>query len=286
MLRPIEYVYGGLFFALALFPLSLGGQDCSCLEDLDYVAEQIEEHHPGYRYFTRGQKGTLYEQGLQDLRGELDAECVLEREECAEFINRYFKLVPDRHLQAHLASREERHVQNPKPLITDFEILPEGIPLIRLSSFNSRYNAQLDSFYRYIGPRLRQHSALIIDIRVNGGGRKRNMEKLLELLRNRAFDFERIAVLQSRRTGSAAEHFLIRSKRKFRNRLRTFGQNSYGALAYGGTDGYRTPNLELHFRLPKVVFKRYRRYESVGVTPEVLTPEDEALEQALEWLGE
>lgn len=277
---------GGLwvFFLICSFPYRLNAQQCPCLEDLDYVVEQIEQQHPGRRYFKRRDTRVSIAEGLSELRQELTQSCTEERQACVDYINRYFTLIPDRHLNATLASREDRYKANPRPLNAKFEILPVGVARIEISSFNRRYTEQLDSFFRYLAPQLLNQRYLIVDVQNNGGGAKRNLDELLELLKNRSYDFERLALLQSGNTGSAAEHFLLRMRRGFGQRLRSFGTNSYGALAYGGTKAYQTPQLQIHFRIPRVVFKKFRRYEVIGVTPDVTTSDSTALEQALEWL--
>ncbi|MEM7572324.1 MAG: S41 family peptidase [Bacteroidota bacterium] len=266
------------------FPYKLNAQQCPCLEDLNYVVEQIEQQHPGRRYFKRRESRTSIAEGLNELRQELTQSCTEGREACVDYLNRYFTLIPDRHLKATLASREDRYLANPRPLLAEFEILPEGVARIEISSFNRRYTEQLDSFYRYLAPQLLNQRHLIVDVQNNGGGAKRNLDELLKLLKDRRYDFDRVALLQSGNTGSAAEHFLLRMRRSFGRRLRSFGANSYGALAYGGTKAYQTPQLQLHFRIPRVVFKRFRRYEVIGVAPDVATSASTALEQALEWL--
>lgn len=278
-------------FAVALLmgclslSVSVTHHECPCLEDLNYTADLIATQHPGYDYFINRDAGERYEAGLVQLREELSNQCQLGQTDCIGYFNRFFELVPDKHLRARSESRSERHISNPRPLSATFETDQEGIGVIMLSSFGRQHTESIDSFYAYVEPLVSDCGKLVVDLRVNGGGRKSNMEALVELIKSHKSHLSQVAILQSYRTASASEQFLFTAKRGMGNRVRTFGQNSYGALAYGGTEPYETPHLGIHFRLPTVVFRRFRPYERVGVSPDVETEKGEEMSSAMDWLS-
>ncbi|MEM8584753.1 MAG: S41 family peptidase [Bacteroidota bacterium] len=268
-----------------LLCLGTSEHECPCLEDLNYTVDLIAQQHPGYSYFSKREAGERYEEGLAQLRTELQDQCQLGQTDCIGYFNRLFELVPDKHLRARAESREEREVSSPRPLTASFNIVSEGVATIEISSFSRSHTESLDSFYTYLGTQLPTLSKIVIDLRSNGGGRKSNMEALATLIRDNKASLGQVAILQSYRTASAAEQFLFVSRQGMGGRVRSFGQNSYGALAYGGTEPYETPHLGIHFRLPTVVFRRFRPYERVGVEPDVETPNGREVAAAMAWIN-
>ena len=275
---------GGPFFLMA--------QDCACLDDLDYAAAQIAEQHPGYSYFSRGRMAKDYRNGLNALREEVSQNCNVGQEACASYLNRFFAIIPDKFLRATVEVPEvydpsvpEDTTEAPiRPLTVSITPIDTSTALIELSSFGQQYTEQLDSFYAHLDGELDNYWHLVIDLRANGGGRRTNMHNFMKILEDDSHELVRIAVLQSRRTSSAAEHFLFESRRDLGARIRTFGQNSYGALAYGGAIPLVTPNFGIQFRLPTEVFRRFRPYERVGVEPDVRTTNSGSIDAALEWI--
>ncbi|MEO0789919.1 MAG: S41 family peptidase [Bacteroidota bacterium] len=268
-----------------LLSLNVAEHECPCLEDLNYTVELIAEQHPGYSYFSKREWGERFEEGLAQLRTELQDQCQLGQTDCIGYFNRLFELIPDKHLRAREQSREEARAANPRPLIATFNAVAEGTASIELSSFSSQHTEALDSFYTYVEAQLPDYSKIVIDLRSNGGGRKTNMEALAKLIRDNKSGISQVAILQTYRTGSAAEQFLFAARQGMGGRVRTFGQNSYGALAYGGTEPQVTPHLGIHFRLPTVVFRRFRPYERVGVEPDVQTQNGREVAAAMAWLA-
>lgn len=272
----------------------MAAQECACLDDLNYAAEQIAEQHPGYSYFSRGRMAKDYRDGLNALRAEVSENCNVGAEACASYLNRFFAIIPDKFLRARVeepevfdASAEPADTTEaaaPRPLIATITPIDTSTALIELSSFGQQYTEELNAFYVQLDEELDKYWHLVIDLRSNGGGRRTNMHNFMQLLEDDSHELVRIAVLQSRRTSSAAEHFLFESRRGLGARIRTFGQNSYGALAYGGANPIVTPYFGIQFRLPTEVFRRFRPYERVGVEPDVRTPNSSAIEQALEWI--
>ncbi|MEM6398442.1 MAG: S41 family peptidase [Bacteroidota bacterium] len=265
--------------------VSISDHDCPCLEDLNYTADLIATQHPGYDYFINREAGERYETGLAQLREELGTQCQLGQTDCIGYFNRYFELIPDKHLRARAESREERQASNPRPLVATFDLSEDRIGTVELSNFGRQYNESLDSFYTYLRTQIADCSQLVVDLRVNGGGRIANMEALVELIHDHKSNLSQVAILQSYHTGSAAEQFLFTVRRGMGNRVKTFGQNSYGSLAYAGTEPQVTPHLGIHFRLPTRVYRRFRPYERVGVPPDVKTKNGKEMQVAKQWLS-
>ncbi len=265
-------------------------QGCDCAADLARTAAAVSKYHPDFRYMTRGKKGRRYREGLVQLHQAARSNPAMDRDSCRRLLNRYFQLLDDKHIRVTLSARADTvPADRPHPDFR-YEVLDDRTAILRIPTFSRLYSASIDSFYRSLKKQLGRHPDLLIDLRNNTGGQRSKVLTLVALLRAYRNRLDEIAVLQNDYCASGCEHLIYWLPKKVKGvEIRTFGTNTYGALAYGGTRGYVTPNCRLHFRLPRVTFRYLRRYERIGIEPdEPLPPDTETPweDRARAWLQE
>lgn len=265
-------------------------QDCDCAADLARTAAAVSKNHPGFSYMTRGQKGIRYRQGLVALHREARDNPAMDRDSCRRLLNRYFQLLDDKHISVSLSARADTVPANRPHPDFRYEVLDDRTALLRVPTFSRLYKTSIDSFYRSLKTQLGRHPDLLIDLRNNTGGQRNQVLTLVALLRAYRKQFDDIAVLQNDYCASGCEHFVYWLPKKVKGvQIRTFGTPTYGALAYGGTRGYVTPNCRLYFRLPSATFRYLQRYERVGIEPDEPLPLDTEIpweDTARAWLRE
>jgi hypothetical protein len=265
-------------------------QGCDCAADLARTAAAVSKNHPDFAYMIRGAKEERYRQGLVQLYQEARDNPAMDRDSCRRLLNRYFLLLDDKHITVTLSPRADTvPASRPHPDFR-YEALDERTALLRMPTFSRLYAASVDSFYRSLKTQLGRHPDLLIDLRNNTGGQRSKVMTLVALLRASRDRLDHIALLQNDYCASGCEHLVYWLPKKVKGpEIRTFGTNTYGALAYGGTRGYVTPNCRLYFRLPRVTFPYLRRYERVGIEPDEPLPLDTAIpweDTARAWLLE
>lgn len=101
------------------------------------------------------------------------------------------------------------------------------------------------------------------------------VHQLIRIIADREDRIRAIAILQDRRCASGSEHFIYLLPRRLDNMpVRTFGQHTYGALAYGNTREYVTRHGRLYSRLPRQVYRHLLPFEGRGIRPDQSLPRD------------
>ena len=166
----------------------------------------------------------------------------------------------------------------------ELKCINDDVQYLLLRSFQRNYatTQQSQNFYDSIKNILTAKS-LILDLRNNEGGAKRETRKYLKLLKK--FTRNRhLYVLLNNETLSQAEIFTLRLK-KLRN-VTTVGQTTKGMLTYGSNYGKRE-------RLPSGRFEIYPtdmndnakllQYEDYGISPDIILRNDKDwIEQVVE----
>jgi len=147
------------------------------------------------------------------------------------------------------------------------EISPE-ITYLKIGSFNSWYPklSEAEKFYKSLEGTLIKKN-LIVDLRDNGGGGKRNSDILLTILKDYLKN-NSIYVLINNRTVSNAEQFAYKLG-AFDN-CKTFGNRTNGAVAYEVKDS--SYNLHCGDFMAILTSKKHSKFlklESVGLEPDV-----------------
>lgn len=151
-----------------------------------------------------------------------------------------------------------------------YKSLNEDTHYVRLGSFsgqNSNY-ALADKLRREMESKIKGGN-IIVDLRNNGGGGRRTSDLFLNFLKKNRKDL-RVFVLQNYACGSDCEQFLL--KLKAQQSVTTFGENTYGAVAYGfGNRSVRqetTPCYGFTLNLSEKKYEKFLDYEVVGVSPD------------------
>lgn len=113
-----------------------------------------------------------------------------------------------------------------------------------------------------------QSGNLIIDLRNNGGGGKRVSDPFVKFLKS-IRDESSVHLIQNCNVGSAAEQFILKLAKEVR--LKTYGENTRGTLAYGfgnyASPSIITPCKKFTLGLTKKKYERFLEYETVGIPP-------------------
>jgi hypothetical protein len=91
----------------------------------------------------------------------------------------------------------------------------------------------------------------------------------------------KIAIIYNRNTASSAEGFILQARNS--EKVKTYGENSAGAVSYGDWMPFNLPELNIWVAITakKMIFKNNEDFESIGIVPEIdLTNENEN-----EWLN-
>ncbi len=180
------------------------------------------------------------------------------------------RLYPERWVRADKAAE---YTTDPYALgddLFEYKSLGPDTHYIRLGSFsgsNSNYAAakklQQEMMDKIKGGKV------IVDLRNNGGGGSRTSDLFLDFLKKNKENL-RVAVLQNYACGSDCEQFLL--KLKAQQQVETFGENTYGAVAYGfGNRSMRqeaTPCYGFTLNLSQKKFEQYLDHEVTGVVPD------------------
>lgn len=165
--------------------------------------------------------------------------------------------------------------------------LPNNTDYIRLGSFESFQPtlARAETFYAGLSPKL-TGQRLIVDLRDNGGGGKRNSDILYRILKKRRKQYGDIAVLINHNTVSNAEQFAIRLQ-SWKN-VTLAGERTAGILAYELESSVtEIPCGEYVTQLATKRLRRYLPYERLGVKPDLtLDPASPWPRQIEEWLDQ
>ncbi|MBR9846687.1 MAG: hypothetical protein GYB35_11575 [Algicola sp.] len=146
--------------------------------------------------------------------------------------------------------------------------LSDEITYLKIGSFNS-WNPTLseaERFYKSLEGQLTKPN-VIIDLRNNSGGGKRNSDILYKILKSYAKE-NKLYVLINHRTASNAEQFTQRL-RKLDNCL-VFGSRTNGSLAYEIKDSqYTLPCNKFIAVLTSKKHSDYLEFESQGIEPDI-----------------
>lgn len=168
-----------------------------------------------------------------------------------------------------------------------YKVLENGTHYIRLGSFSGQNkNYALASGLRDEMEKEIKTGNVIVDLRNNGGGGERTSDLFLDFLKKDEKNLS-VFVLQNYACGSDCEQFLI--KLKSQQLVTTFGENTYGAVAYGfgnrSTRQETTPCYKFTINLTEKKYEQYLEYEVIGVTPDYyLNDRKDWIEQVLEKL--
>ena len=160
--------------------------------------------------------------------------------------------------------------------------LDENTTYLRVSSFGTSMDMlnRAEAFYNSLDGTLTK-PRLIVDLRRNTGGGRRNSRQFYDLLKGYAKKGE-IALIVNHLTISNGEQFTQRVREL--DNTKVHGDRTYGAIAYETPGGYRRLACA-RFQLIPTHKKhvRFIKYESVGVEPDTyLSLERDWVEQVLE----
>ncbi len=159
--------------------------------------------------------------------------------------------------------------------------LEGGIDYLRLGSFSS-YNPELseaEAFYATVAGQL-VGRLLLVDLRDNTGGGKRNSNIIYKILRQQRRRYDRIGVLINHGSISNAEQFALRLKEW--PEVSLLGEATQGVLTYeleGAAEEVGCGQYLLQMATKRL--SRYLPYEGSGVAPDVrLGGDSDWIEQA------
>lgn len=157
-----------------------------------------------------------------------------------------------------------------------------GVHYVRLGSFsgsNENY-ARAMELLKTLEAELTE-GKVIIDLRNNGGGGQRTSNPFLKLFKKRKKNLE-FHLIQNHYVGSNSEQFLLKAKKQID--IKTYGENTRGALAYGfgnyGREPLKTPCNGFSLGLTVSKYERYLEYEVVGIPPDMY------LDNKTEWISQ
>lgn len=253
---------------LVLFVMPLFAQDntCNCTSDFIYIRQKIEKEHPGFKYNIKISGQENYDTLVASVAQKIDQEPNISRETCAELIGEYLAFFKDKHLAISANKGKDKAEANLTQKMS-LQVLDNETHYVRLPTFYKTYWREIDAFYDSIIPILPERTQLIIDLRNNTGGGERQYNQLLKFLKKNHSNPQEIALIYNRYCASACEQFIMKMKKS--KKVKTYGENSYGAFAYGAVMQSFTPNCLLQFRMPSKKFNKYLEYEYYGITPDV-----------------
>lgn len=275
MYTALKLVVGVGIFCLSFFtPLTGQNAVCSCPEETRFLVSSIEKRHPGFRQNLRKRKKTYQALVRQTIAGAAAAQ---NPEQCLQVLKHYLTFFKDGHLNITL--RDSTYVPKSERNLTQnlvFTGISDTTAYMRLPTFYKSYWQELDSFYTLTIPQILDYQHLVVDLRNNTGGGERMYNQLLEALKNRYTSPRRVSIIYNRFCASACEQFVLKVSRK--RHVHTYGENSFGALAYGNINQAQTPGCGYIFYLPTKRYRRFLKYELVGIPP------DYRLEKGKPWL--
>ncbi|MGJ8591591.1 MAG: hypothetical protein ACSHXF_03540 [Aquaticitalea sp.] len=190
------------------------------------------------------------------------------------FINVEYKkgrLFPERWIKE---DKKEQYTFNPYDLDDEklqYKKLDVNLHYVRLGNFSgmtSNYNrakALLKTLEKEVTT-----GDVIIDLRNNGGGGPRTSDLFKKFFKKNKKDLN-IYVIQNIYCGSDCEQFLL--KLKDQQTVKTFGENTRGALAYGygnySKPSLKTPCNDYLLGLTTSKYEKYLPYEVLGISPDV-----------------
>lgn len=250
-------------------------ESCNCAADFEYVRNKIEKEHPGFKINIKDSGESYYKALVTNILNKIKQSENLTKATCAAYIQEYFSFFKDKHLSV---SAEPVQDKSERALDKDLQLssLDDATFYMRLPTFYKSYWREIDAFYDSIIPQLPERNRLVIDLRNNTGGGERMFEELVQFLKQKNNNPQQIAVVYNRYCASACELFVLEMKKS--NKVKTFGENSYGALAYGGIIQNFTPNCKLRFKMPTQKTPKYLPYEGIGIAPDV------PLQEGSDWI--
>ena len=156
----------------------VSGQGCDCLSNFEFVRDHIERNYPGFQDKVTVQTRESYDAHTD--RATEKAASIREMASCVPILYEWIAFFRDGHIQ--LAGPDGMTVNrtlypnyhhNAVPGETgylDFKMIAAGTAYLKISSFNERIYAPLDSLLSQIEGELREARYLVLDLRGNEGG--------------------------------------------------------------------------------------------------------------------
>ncbi len=147
------------------------------------------------------------------------------------------------------------------------EEISDEISYLKLGSFNSFYPTLSDAekFYADIRDSLTKKH-LIVDLRDNFGGGKRNSDIILKILQ-KYMKKNRVYLISNHNTSSNAEQFILKLKKN--DNVVLVGERTSGTLSYEIKNSTHTlPCSETVAQLTSKTHKKYLPYETQGIEPD------------------
>lgn len=241
-------------------------QNCNCKADFIYIQQEIEKKHPGFKYNIQTSGKQNYDILVANVIKKIDQNANISRENCAAYIAEYLTFIKDKHLSIKANEGIDKVEANLSKDMS-IQVLDSETRYIKLPAFFKTYWQEIDAFYDTIIPKLAERPYLIIDLRNNTGGGERQYNQLLQFLKQQKNNPDKIALIYNRYCASTYEQFVMKMKKS--KKVITFGENSYGAFAYGHVMRKYTPNCQLRFQIPTKKYNKYLPYEYSGIPPDV-----------------
>lgn len=254
---------------LILFSSYVSGQQCDCIADFNFVADNIENGHPGYKRDVLKQNKQKYFLIKDSIKHEISAR-IYSKSECQKTIREYLDVIRDKHLQIYDPElyNEARYLQTfTSRNLPQYVDLDDETAYLKVPSFNYKLWKDLDNFYDSIIPVLAVKKFIILDIRNNGGGGERMYNQLLKILK-KSSKKSKVGIIFNRHCASACEEVALEMTDN--KHIITFGENTNGQFAYGFIKEYKTPGCNLSFIITTKRYPKRLKYEYVGVTPKVI----------------
>lgn len=169
----------------------------------------------------------------------------------------------------------------------EYKKLYDSIHYVRLRSFsgNNSIHNEAKVLLNMMEDNLKS-GHVILDLRNNGGGGPRTSDLFKKFFKKRK-DYLNIYVIQNQYCGSDCEQFLL--KLKDQQTIKTFGENTKGALAYGfgnySSPSFNTPCYGFVFGITTSKYEQYLPYEVVGIAPDIaLNLKEDWIQQVLQFI--
>ncbi len=168
-----------------------------------------------------------------------------------------------------------------------YKKLEDNVHYVRLGSFSgmtSNHNKAKDLVETL--EKEVSSGTVIIDLRNNGGGGPRTSDLFKKFLKKNKKDLN-VLVIQNNYCGSDCEQFLMKLKEQ--QTVKTFGENTRGAIAYGfgnySSPSLKTPCNNFSLGLTTAKYEEYLPYEVVGISPDVyLNFQEDWIEQVMKFI--